>query len=196
MGIRAPRANFKQQARWDIGMAWKVKLLEVIEDSKRMPILNVVFRHALPADGRFISDLQERCPFLDSDYIEFLSFTDGASFWMFEFCGSGASQMRALKDLARRWNPNVEALKLFPIGEAPSGDCIAIRESGEVVQLDYRADADAECASLARSFGELINDKLMGSEFLSLPDVPSLDRGGNEWVDYLLQKGWLSIGSA
>lgn len=177
-------------------MTWEEKLLTAIDDSKDMPMPKIVFRFARPVDGSFVEDLQRKYPFLDHEYCRFLSVTDGASLWMYEFFGSGSSKMPALEDLMQRWPPNVDSLRVFPFAEDPSGNCIAMRENGEVIQFGFRAESDTDCTALAQSFGQFVGNVLMGEDFYSLFDIPATEFEDNEWTDYLKQKGWLSQSSA
>ncbi|MBA4030569.1 MAG: hypothetical protein C0478_06715 [Planctomyces sp.] len=178
-----------------INMAWDEKLLTAMDDSKDMSILKIVFRFAPPVNYSFINDLQRKYPFLDDEYCRFLSITDGASLWMYEFFGSGSLEMPALEGLMQRWQPNVDKLRVFPFAEYPGGNCIAMRENGEVIQFDFRAESDTDCTVLAQSFGLFVGNVLMGEDFYSLFDIPATDLRDNEWTDYLKQKGWLSKSS-
>lgn len=173
-------------------MAWEEKLLTAIGDSKDMPTLKVVFRFAQPVNGGFVVDLQRRYPFLDDEYCRFLSITDGASLWMYEFFGSGSSEMPALESLNQRWRSNVDKLQVFPFAEDPSGNCIGMRQNGEIIQFDFRTESDADCTVLAQSFGLFVDNLLMGEGFYSLFGIPAKEFGDNEWTNYLKHKGWLS----
>jgi hypothetical protein len=175
-----------------MSMAWEDKLLATIDDSKHMPLLKLVFRCARPVDGSFVKELQRKYPFLDDEYRRFLSITDGASLWMYEFFGSGSSEMSALEELMQRWQPTTDRLRVFPFAEDPGGNCIAMRETGEVIQFDCRAESDTECIVLAQSFGQFVDNVLMGEDFYSLFDIPAAEFEDNEWTEYLKQKGWLS----
>ena len=177
-------------------MAWDDKLLTTIADFDGTPMLRIVFRSFPPAEANYIRGLRHQVPFVPDDYERFLSITDGASLWMYELYGSGGSEMPALSDLHSRWQANIEKLKVFAFAEDPSGYCIATRESGEVVQFDFRAETDADCIVLAPSFGEFLDDVLMGERFYSLFDVPASEIEDNEWLEYLRQKGWFSMSSA
>lgn len=177
-------------------MAWDEKLLITIADFDSMPMLRIVFRSFPPAEANYVTRLRQQFPFVHDDYDRFLSITDGASLWMYEFYGSGSSEMPALGDLLSRWQPNLDKLKVFAFAEDPGGNCIAMRENGEIVQFDFRAESDADCIVLAPSFGEFLDDVLMGDNFYSLFDVPASEIEDNEWLEYLRQKGWLSKSSA
>jgi len=177
-------------------MAWDEKLLTTITDFDSMPMLRIVFRSFPPAAANFVRGLRRQFPFIDDDYDRFLLLTDGASLWMYEFYGSGASAMPALSDLLSRWQPNLGKVKVFPFAEDPSGNCIAMRENGEIVLFDFRAESDSDCIALAPTFGVFLDDVLMGENFYSLFDIPSSEIENNEWLQYLRQKGWHSMSSA
>ncbi|MCA9046008.1 MAG: SMI1/KNR4 family protein, partial [Planctomycetaceae bacterium] len=103
----------------------------------------------------------------------------------------GASQMPSLSKLHERWRRNSDRFLMFPFGEDPGGDCIAMRENGEIIRFDFTAESESDCLVLAASFGEFLNDVLMGAGFYSLFDVPASELEDNEWLVYLRQKGWL-----
>lgn len=176
-------------------MTWDEKLSSTMAALEGSPSLRIVFRCFAPAGAEYLRELQRKYPFLDEDYSQFLSLTDGASLWMYEFYGSGVSEMSALEDLYERWRSNVDQLRVFPFAEDPNGNCIAMRVGGEIVQFDFRAESDSDCIVLARSFSELVGEVLMGERFYSLFDVPPSEIEDNEWIDYLKQRGWLPMRS-
>jgi len=175
-----------------MSMTWYDKLVQVIADCTHMPRLRIVFRSFPPAVSGYAAKLRQEFPFISEDYTRFLSLTDGASLWMYEFYGSGALKMLSLESLRVRWQPNAEKLRVFPFAEDPGGNCIAMRESGEIVQFDLNGESDSDGITLAQSFGELLDNVLMGERFYSLFDVPPSEIEDNEWLAYLRHKGWLS----
>lgn len=175
-----------------MSMTWYDKLVQVIADCTHMPRLKLVFRSFPPAVAGYVAKLRQEFPFISEDYTRFSSLTDGASLWMYEVYGSGASKMPSLACLHVRWQPNAEKLRAFPFAEDPGGNCIAMRENGEIVQFDLRAESDSDCITLAPCFGELLDNVLMGERFDWLFDVPPSEIEDNEWLAYLRHKGWLS----
>ncbi|PQO37542.1 hypothetical protein DTL21_06245 [Bremerella cremea] len=172
-------------------MGWDEKLRTTIADSQTVSNLKIVFRSAGPADERFITHLREQYPFIAGDYCRFLAITDGAGLWMYEFFGSGASRMPAIRDLINRWRPISEKLQVFPFAEDPEGNCISMRINGEIIQYGVEIESDSHCIVLANSFGDFLDHMLMGEGFYSLFEVPPTEIENNEWLDYLKQKGWL-----
>ncbi|RCS44198.1 SMI1/KNR4 family protein [Bremerella cremea] len=173
-------------------MSWRKKLLTTIEDSKTIPALKIVFRSAQPADHKFIMQLQEKYPFIDDEYCQFLAITDGASLWVYELFGSGMSRIPAIEGIIHRWRTNTENLQVFPFAEDPDGNCIAMRKNGNIIQYSYKDELDSDCIILANSFSDFLGDVLMGKDFYSLFDIPATEIKNNEWLYYLDRKGWLN----
>jgi hypothetical protein len=172
-------------------MAWQNKFSEIISDSQSNLKLRIVFRHFPPVDSICIANLRQAFPLIPDEYCELLSITDGASLWMYELYGSGLSEMFALKDLHSRWQPLLTSLRVFPFAEDPSGNCIAIRETGEIVMIDFHVETYADCIQISPSFDTFIDQMLMGENFYSLIGLDPSNSENNEWVEYLFSKGWI-----
>jgi len=152
----------------------------------------MVFDAAEPADPTYLKELKVTYPALDADYIRFLSITDGAQIWWYTFAGSGRSSLPSLETLKTRWQPSIDKLDVFPIGEEPSGLCVAITQNGRIVQFDYRAECESDLIELAPSFDMFLDGVLMGERFYSLFDISPSEIEDNDWLEFIKKRGWLS----
>ncbi|MCA9040109.1 MAG: SMI1/KNR4 family protein [Planctomycetaceae bacterium] len=172
-------------------MSWLEKMQQTKLALVENPRLQIVFSSCTPAPETFIDLLRDRYPFLPETYLLFLKQTDGADICMFVLAGSGESSFPSIETLIKRWKPNLGSGPILPIGEDPSGDCIAIIKDGSVVAIDYTIDSTDEATYLADSFDDFLDNVLMGNKY------PSLFPGGltphheNEWTHFLREKGWL-----
>jgi len=173
-------------------MSWINKFQVTRDASEQNPRLGIVFDSAGPASEVFLASLKERYSFIAEEYLTFLRQSDGAQIWMYVLAGSGESTFPSIDRLIERWNANLgTAALIVPIGEDPSGSCLALTEDGRVVLLDFKMDSPDEAEAIATSFDEFLDKVLMGNKY------PSLFIGGltpdheNEWTEYLREQGWL-----
>lgn len=175
-----------------MSMTWESKLAETVEAVKDNLKLGMVFDTAEPANSEFLANLKASHPYLDDDYVRFLSISDGAQIWWYVLAGSGQSSLTSLETLEARWKPSIEQFGVFPIGEDPAGACVAITQDGRVVQFDYRAETESDLVELAPSFDAFLDEVLMGERYYSLFDVPPSEIEDNHWLEFMKQKEWIS----
>lgn len=177
-------------------MNWEFKFAEAAKAAKDNLKLGMVFDAIEPADPSFIADLKASHPYLDDDYLQFLSITNGAQIWWYIFAGSRTSTLATLESLQSRWRPNIIHMRLFPIAEDPGGACIAMTQDRRIVQFDHRAESKSDLIELASCFSDFLNDVLMGEKFYSLFNVDSSELKDNEWLDFMKSKGWVAADPA
>ncbi len=172
-------------------MSWIDKMQQTKQAAIENPRLKIVFDSGNPTSEAFIASLRNHYPFLPDSYLSFLRNYDGAQIWMYVIFGSGKSKFPPIDRLAERWKPNLGNAAILPIGEDPSGDCLAITNDGRVVKMDFTMDSPAEAITIAASFEDLLNNVLMGHKYPSLFGGVLTPDHENEWTEYLQKKGWL-----
>ncbi len=173
-------------------MDWRSKVLATKEMLAIRPELTIVFDMAeRGAPESALRELQELCPYLPPDYLEFLRLADGIRLDMFVICGTGASpfpEVRHLnKILAETWaNADIPPDSFFAFGEDAGGGAFAFDSQGAVFLFEVDPP-DGVPHWVADRFSDLLEDVFMGPGYFSFfsPDYT------NDWTAYLEEQHWV-----
>src|SRR5687767_5381539 len=108
-------------------MSWREKIHKTKAALVEHDELSIVFScsdHGMPAE--LLESLRRHFPFVDPEYLDFLSLSDGIQIDMFVLFGSGESAFSPIESALKRWSHIINEARAMPIGEDPSGSCIAM----------------------------------------------------------------------
>lgn len=142
-----------------------------------------------------VDKVRNTFPFADVEYLRFLAETGGLQIDMYQFFGSKDSSFTSLAEGWQRWFPSVKN-DGNPIGEDPSGDCIALCRDGKIRLVSIYLDSVSQGIVLAGSFAEFLSDVLMGPRFPTLFPLGFSSADENEWTRFLRSQKWLTDGKA
>jgi hypothetical protein len=168
-------------------MDWRDKLLATQDMLSKKPELTLVFSLAdRGAPESALRRRRETFPYLPTEYLDFLSLTDGAQFDMCVMFGTGSSTFPSLNDLQRSWAPVLCPDESFAFGEDSSGSAFVFDSTGTVFLYDVRQDGTSK--KVANTFMDLLSEVFMGSKYFELYPFGVAP---NEWTNYLEEQGWL-----
>jgi hypothetical protein len=169
---------------------WLHKLRTAQDFLKVEPELAAVFAtNDAGAPAPFLNDLVHSYPWLDNEYLEFLSITDGIHLMAHVLYGSDGSRFPSLHSAVRRWKGIINTTSELPIGADPSGGAILLRKSGDIFHFPSDPPEPIYGTVIASRFSELIDMVFMGSFITRLFDekLPS----ENPWLKFLRQRKWI-----
>jgi hypothetical protein len=172
-------------------MAWGDKLEITRAALSEKPELAIAFSDAKGASEQFVESLRRELPFVDNAYLDFLRATDGVQIDMFVLFGSGGSEFTSLTEGTKRWGPLLEGTGWLPIGEDPSGGCIAITQEGRIVLLHLSMPEPNHAKEVAEGFSEFLDEILMGPRFVELFPGEWTNEHENEWTQHMREQGWM-----
>lgn len=143
------------------------------------------FEYAPPAPTQFIEQMVTDFPYVPSNYLEFLRYSDGIRLDWFVLFGSGESKFQSVHALSKRWQPIIGERRMLPIGENADGDVFVL--TGSTLELLPQPQY-GESKVLTTDFDELLNDFFLGAKFPHLfGDQVRPDDG---WLALLRELGW------
>ncbi|TWU09119.1 hypothetical protein CA54_43590 [Symmachiella macrocystis] len=170
-----------------------------------------------PASDEFIDSVQKTYPFVSDEYLEFLRYTDGCRIHYQCFLGSGAphfipewlfapsafqcpalfDEAQALSESLPKWRNVAELGPFLPIasdGGAGSAEAYFLMlEDGRILEIDCETKKTSWDQVIANSFGELLDNIIMGEKHYLLGcDDPGdwSPYNENDWTRFLNEQGW------
>ena len=173
-------------------MSWLEKLDQTRAMLSQNPELAIVFSESLPgASETFIGFLRKEFPFVDEQYLDFLRNTNGVQIDMFVLFGSEESVFPSVIEGLKRWTDVLHGSGALPIGEDPSGSCIAMSRDHKIILVSNDPPDPTNTRVLAADFGQFLDEVLMGPRFPQLFPGSWTVKHENEWTEHMRQQGWL-----